>query len=316
MSVNGRELQSTLRTDLSPSVRVRLSRARFRIRQMLRLPSLWAGGRVEEPIFVVGAPRSGTSLLFKVLTSSSHVAARPGEAHEVWERDHHPGLRGWESNVLHASDVTEESSDRIRRSFYLTAGGNRHLIDKTPRNSLRLGFVEELFPDARYVFLHRDGRANVNSLINAWRTHRYRTYRLPEPHAIPGVPDPRWWKFVLYPGWRHDREGPLEVVAAQQWIHANQAILQARRHIPEQRWMSLRYEDFTDRPVEEIARVAEFLNLPFEAQFRAAAAAAGSTPINTVTAPEPGKWKRENPEEVQAIGPMISNVMAALGYDR
>jgi RecB family exonuclease len=37
------------------------------------------------------------------------------------------------------------------------------------------------------------GRENVNSLINAWRTPRYRTYLLPEPHSIPGVDPASWW---------------------------------------------------------------------------------------------------------------------------
>ncbi|HEV3471638.1 MAG TPA: sulfotransferase, partial [Actinomycetota bacterium] len=66
--------------------------------------------------------------------------------------------------------------------------GRKHrLLDKTPRNALRVPFVDALFPDARYIYLQRDGRENVNSLINAWRTPRYRSYELPQEHSIPGV---------------------------------------------------------------------------------------------------------------------------------
>ena len=65
-------------------------------------------------------------------------------------------MRAWESNELGAQDVTAPAAARIRRRFFLAVGGKRRLIDKTPRNSLRVPFVHELFPDASYVFLKRD----------------------------------------------------------------------------------------------------------------------------------------------------------------
>ena len=73
------------------------------------MPGAYLGGKLDRPIFVIGAPRSGTSLLFRILATAHEVAHFPGEAHEVWERDHHPALRGWDSNVLGADDLTEES---------------------------------------------------------------------------------------------------------------------------------------------------------------------------------------------------------------
>jgi hypothetical protein len=253
--------------------------------------------------------------LFKVLSSSSRVASWPGEAHEVWERDYHPALRGWESNVLGAADVTNENAARIKRTFYLVSGGRRRLLDKTPRNSLRVGFIEALFPDARYVFLQREGRDNVNSLINAWRTPRYRTYRLPEPHTIPGVPDPNWWKFVLYPGWKADRSGPLELVCAKQWIHSNEALLDAFSAIPQKRRTVVRYESLVERPVEEVGRIVESLHLPYEARTRALAAKVKDTPVNIVTPPAPGKWRTENPAEIERIEPLLKETLARLGYN-
>jgi hypothetical protein len=314
MSVDRRELQRTLRTNLSPDLRVRLARTGLRLRQALHAPGLLLGGRVEAPIFIVGAPRSGTSLLFKVLSASTRVASWPGEAHEVWERDYHPALRAWRSNALDATDLTEENAARIKRTFYLVSGGRRHLLDKTPRNSLRIGFIDALFPDARYVFLQRDGRDNVNSLINAWRTPRYRTYRLPEPHSIPGVPDPNWWKFVLYPGWESDRSGPLEVVCAKQWVHSNDALLDGLAEVPGKRWTSVRYEDFIARPVEEIGSVMEFLQLPYEARVRALAARTKDTPVNIVTPPAPNKWMSENPREIEAVTTLLGDTATRLGY--
>jgi hypothetical protein len=303
-----------LRTDFNPSLRLRAIRTLFRLRQAANLPALLRGGGLSRPVFVIGAPRSGTSLLYAVLRRSSHLAHWPGEAHEVWEADYHPALRGWDSNELRASDLTPRSAARIRRSFFLTAGSRKRLIDKTPRNSLRVSFIDALFPDAFFVWLQRDGRDNVNSLLNAWRTPRYRTYRLPAPHAIPGV-ESMWWKFVLYPGWRADARGPLEVVCANQWVSCNEQALGGLENISPGRWASVRYEDLVAHPVVEIGRLMSRLDLPLEPAVRARADAIESTPINVVTPPEAGKWRRENPKEIEAVSSRLRSTMEALGYE-
>ena len=313
MDVDRKAIKKSLRTNFNPGPRDRLNRVLLRARQACHLPSLWLGGRLERPIFIIGAPRSGTSLLYSILRTSSRLAHWPGEAHEVWEADYHPALREWSSNALGASDVEPEAAARIKRAFLLVAGRRHRLIDKTPRNALRVDFVDALFPDATYVFLQRDGRDNVNSLINAWRTPRYRTYELPRPHSIPGV-DPRWWKFVLYPGWKGDTAGPIEVVAARQWHVSNDLALASSARVEASRWITIRYEALVDSPVDEVARVVSALGLPFEKELRSKAAALSTTPVNVVTPPERGKWRRENPGEIEAILPLIAPTMKELGY--
>ena len=268
---------------------------------------------MDRPIFIIGAPRSGTSLLYAVLRTSSRLAHWPGEAHEVWEADYHPALRGWDSNALTSSDFDRDAAERIRRSFFLVTGSRKRLIDKTPRNALRVPFVARVFPDAHFVYLMRDGRDNVNSLINAWRTPRYRTYELPEPHAIPGV-DPKWWKFVLYPGWREDVKGPLEVVCAKQWVASNTLALEGAGAVDGARWTPVRYEDLVESPEAEVGRLMNALNLPYEDSVRARAAATGTTAINVVTPPERGKWRRENPEEIGSVLDLIAPTMERMGY--
>lgn len=314
MTVDRKQLRKSLRTNFDPGPRDYLNRALLRGRQLLHVPGLLAGGELDRPVFIIGAPRSGTSMLYAILRRSDQLTHWPGEAHEVWEADYHPALRGWGSNALDESDIEPAAAARIKRSFFLVTGGRRRLIDKTPRNALRLGFIDALFPDARYVYLQRDGRDNVNSLINAWRTPRYRTYELPEPHRIPGA-DPRWWKFVLYPGWRDDVEGPLERVCANQWSHCNDAALGASEKVGLDRWVEVRYEQFVADPVEETKRIVEFLGLAYSSEIKAKAAQAKTTPVNVVTPPELGKWRRENPDEVRAILPLIEPTMMAMRYE-
>ncbi len=311
--VDRKEIRKSLSTNFDPGPRHYLNRVLLKLRQAGHIPALLRGGNVDRPIFIVGAPRSGTSILFSALRSSGALAHWPGEAHEVWEADHHPALRDWGSNVLTGGDVDRATAERIRKEFFLVTGSRKRLIDKTPRNVLRVPFIERIFPDARVVFLTRDGRDNVNSLINAWRSPRYRTYRLPQRHAIPGV-DSEWWKFVLYPGWRDDLKGPVEKVAARQWVASNESVLDAEAQSQPERWTRVRYEDLVDTPVPEVERLLRFLDLPVEDDVVAKAQGLHDTPINVVTPPERGKWRRENPKEIESILPLISPTMERLGY--
>jgi Sulfotransferase family len=309
-----KDVKRSLRTDFDPSAKLRLIRAAHAAKRLKNVPGLLMGGELSQPVFIIGAPRSGTSLLYAILRKSGSLKHWPGEAHEIWEADYHPALRNWESNRLTADDMDDAAAARIRRAFFLVTGKKHRLLDKTPRNALRVSFVNALFPEARFIYLKRDGRENANSLINAWRTPRYRTYELPEPHAIPGV-DPRWWKFVLYPGWRDDRTGPIERVTANQWIHSNELAMTDLHEVDPNRWVELRYEDLVEQPVLEVERIMAFLDLAFDPAVREMAAATSTTPINTVTPPEPGKWRKENPSEIEAIVGLITPTMQKMGYE-
>lgn len=314
MDIDRKRLRRSLRTNFNPGPRDYLNRAKLYARQAIHLPGWMSGGKLDRPVFVIGAPRSGTSMLFAILREHSAFAHWPGEAHEVWEYDYHPALRGWESNALTASDIESEAADRIRRSFFLVTGSHKRLIDKTPRNAPRVSFIDALFPDSLFIYLKRDGRDNTNSLINAWRTPRYRTYALPEPHAIPGV-DPKWWKFILYPGWQEDVKGPVEVVCAKQWRFSNDAALDALAQLPSDRWTEVRYEDFIEDPEAQTGRLMDFVGLSYEEAVRAKARAAKTKPINVVTPPELGKWRRENPSEIAGVLEILRPTMTRMGYD-
>ena len=45
--------------------------------------------RYQRPVFIIGAPRSGTTMMFHLLRSSGELASLPGEGHNVWRMFHH-----------------------------------------------------------------------------------------------------------------------------------------------------------------------------------------------------------------------------------
>ena len=121
---------------------------------------------------------------------------------------------------------------------------------------------------------------------------------------------------MLYPGWKSDAAGPLEVVCAEQWVRSNETALADLETIPEDRRIGIRYEDLLATPDEEVARLAGFLELEVDERLRSNTARLVATPINVVTPPESGKWRKENPAEIESIGPRIAATMEKLGYPR
>jgi hypothetical protein len=123
-------------------------------------------------IFVGGAPRSGTTLMQNMLDSHPGILGGP----EFLHLGRIVGLR----NALRASSVegatdafaAPEAIDRRIRALIedlLLPLADRHaaplLSEKTPSNVLVFGELVELFPQARCIFVLRDPRAVVASML-------------------------------------------------------------------------------------------------------------------------------------------------------
>jgi hypothetical protein len=140
----------------------------LRLKIAARFPAQWlAPTSCEAPIFIVGCPRSGTTLLFSILHRSAHLSSFRQESHWVWEFMHPPRRRHDHSQVLCAEDLTPRSQ-RFIRACYGAAFGRQRFVDKCPTNALRIGAIKRVFPDAQIVCLMRNGPDNVSSLIDTW----------------------------------------------------------------------------------------------------------------------------------------------------
>lgn len=73
---------------------------------------------IQQPVFIVGAPRSGTSTLFHMLRGTPPFWSLPSEAQHLWERFCHPSLREWRSEeFLDGDPIPEEEVIRLRARF-------------------------------------------------------------------------------------------------------------------------------------------------------------------------------------------------------
>lgn len=118
-------------------------------------------------IFLLGTARSGTTFLGRTALSHANELCYWGEPNHVWMHGH--AYR--RHDKLTAADASEPVKRYIRERFAerLEASGAKVLLEKTPANCLRLPFIREVFPEARFIYLRRDGRSVVRSAMKEWR---------------------------------------------------------------------------------------------------------------------------------------------------
>jgi hypothetical protein len=216
-----------------------------------------------------------------------------------------------------SSAVPQMGLDAVRRWVRVRRTLDRRkktirLLEKTPENCLRLPFLQALFPDARIIYLVRDGRSNINSLIEGWQQpHLFPGYQVPEPLTIPGYVRDRW-AFTLIPGWRDLTDRPLEEVCAWQWIRCNAAVL-AHREQEQLPYLTIHYESLIREPGFVLPQIADFIDVDYAANL--AHFTTQLPRINVVSAPDQAKWRSRNPKAIQRILPLIAPMMDRLGYD-
>jgi Sulfotransferase family/Aspartyl/Asparaginyl beta-hydroxylase len=266
-------------------------------------------GSLTKPVFIVAAPRSGSTLLFETIAASDQVATLGGEAHWLIETiaDLCPGAPGVDSNRLLARQATPQVRDRIQNQILerlvdqagtpLRGGRVLTLLEKTPKNALRIPFLNQIFPDARFIFLWREPRANISSIMEAWRAGKWQTYPRLEGFPLP-------WSLLLPPGWQVMRGKTLEEIAAFQWNVTNRVVLDDLALVPKERWTAVDYDSFLANPSQAIRSICRFLGLAFDAELAKRVSGPLPPAKHTLTAADPQKWIRNQPA-IEHVLPLV-----------
>jgi len=129
-------------------------------------PVVAASATAPRPIFIVGLPRSGTTLVEQILAAHSRVVATdelPFIERIAFELERNGGYG------RRLASLTETERNRFREYYLKEArryvGKDGHFfIDKNPNNFMHVGLIRSLFPDALVINVRRDLRDNAISI--------------------------------------------------------------------------------------------------------------------------------------------------------
>lgn len=183
-------------------------------------------GRLTAPIFVIGSPRSGTTLVRLILDAHPRISCGE-ETHFLRDLEAIVG-RNWGLVASYGLDRAWWLA-RIRALYsdfqaeVLARSGKARWAEKDPTYTLHLGFIEELFPSAVYVHLLRDGHDVVASFRDRW--------------------------------------GYVSAARAarSEWARYVGAARELGERLPAERFLELRYEDLVRQPESQGRRLFDFL---------------------------------------------------------
>jgi hypothetical protein len=273
-------------------------------------PKVGSDPLFDRPVFIVSPPRSGSTLLFETLARAPRLFTIGDESHQLIEGVPRlsPESRGFDSNRLLAEDATPAVAAALRQRFYEALrdrdgrppqpGPRVRMLEKTPKNSLRVAFLARIFPEAHFIYLYRDPRQVLSSMIEAWTSGRFRTY----PH-LPGWTGAAW-SLLLVPGWHELIGRPLHEIVAAQWTVTTRLLLDDLQALPVERCTLARYDALLTDPAAEIARLCAATALDWDE-----AELALRLSKYTLSPPDADKWRR-HAAEIESVLPSIAEQVA------
>ncbi len=253
---------------------------------------------LQSPVFFIGMPRSGTTVLFEAFAWHPQVAwissycrqyprqtwinglralldnrfvqlrgnkkqyagapaaifnlwlPQPDEAYEFWE--------AWTGVPFARDALLEVRADELaaaqtRKAVAAIAGWQgRPRVAAKLTGPPRIAFLRDLFPDARFVHIVRDGRAVVHSLL-----------KVPFWKANGGFDGPFWSNVLTesdLASWEASGCNPA-VLAALQWQRIVALARTEAGALPEGAYVEMRYEEYIAAPHASLQALLDFAHL-------------------------------------------------------
>jgi hypothetical protein len=298
-------------------------------------------------VFIVGSPRSGTTILGELLDKHDHIS-QWYEPYFVWDRF----FRRASDDERTEADASLQVRKWIYRNFvrFKTRKKCSVLIDKSPRNSLKIPFILKVFPQAKFIHILRDGRDVTLSINKEWLRRQniiqnpqnkggfnygaayqvIKTFLSRQPflkdklralwfethgHLINKKKHLNRLRWKGEIGWgprfkqweRIYEQSSLLKFNAYQWLHCVQRIETDWKFIQKNNRLIIHYEDLIQTPRKKIIEILEFLGLDATQSFF------GSLP--ELKANNYNKWKTEfSIEELKEISLILTLQLRKFGY--
>ncbi len=272
------------------------------------------------PVFVLGSPRSGTTLLYDMLLSAGGFAVYLAESNVfnlLAPRFGDLGVRSNRQKLLHAwldsklfrasglnsqqieKKVLDECRNpgdflRIVMGEIARAQGIQRWAENSPEGLLHLPLIKKLIPDALVIHIIRDGRDVALSLA---RLKYVRPFPWEERQSLisAGV----YWEWIVEHGRKYGRLlGP--------------------------EYLEVHFEDLIASPQETLNKIGGFIDQELDYdRIRQVAYGSVSNPNTSFKAESPGtgfspvgRWKKGfSPDELSRFETMLGKTLNELGYE-
>ena len=201
------------------------------------------------PVFVVGSGRSGTRMIAKLLAGHAGI-----EAHHEYLCTHiqRPAC------LYHMGLIDREA---VKREFMTCHGAGilysqaDYFVDSSNKLSWLIEPIMELFPNARFIHLVRDGRKVTSSFLHKLTSECYDDAStqalaacLDKPDSLPPPPEKKYWWNIPRPGQPfHEAFAGFDQFQRMvyHWVESNRVILDAFAALPDDQKLFVKLEDLT-----------------------------------------------------------------------
>jgi len=276
--------------------------------------------RSRAPVFVLGSPRSGTTLLYDMLLSAGGFAVYLAESNvfnllaprfgDLGVRAHREQLmQAWlqsklfRASGLDAAAVRERVLQQCRNSGdflrivmgeICAAQGMPRWAENSPEGMLYLPLIKQLIPDALVIHMIRDGRDVATSL---GRLRYVRAFPWEDRHGLIGCG--LYWEWVVEQGRRFGQSAPAD-------------------------YMEVHFEHLLARPQETLDAIGRFIQQPLDYDVIQRVAYGSVTRPNTSFYQEAatenfnpvGRWKKSfSSEQLLRFEQLLGKTLSSLGYE-
>lgn len=219
---------------------------------------------ITEPVFIIGCGRSGTTILGTAL-SRHHDVTYLDEPRDLWVSAY-PETDIWSAAAparggklcMTGEDADPAKSRKLARLFRFETLRLRRpvLVEKLPINNFRLHFLHDVFPEARFIHIYRNGLEVARSI-----------QRLVDDGQWFGANSYKWDRLIDYAGCEDETRGlPALCTSAfdkglLEWRLSTESAVGFLRGLPSQAFIEVNYERFVHDPAATIARILAFIGI-------------------------------------------------------
>ena len=237
--------------------------------------------KIIKPIFIIGMGRSGTTILGSVLSIHKEIGFLKEPKilwHYIYPKQdiigsHSVGEVNYSLDENHVDKYVKLKANRLYGTFLATTFSKR-ILDKYPEMIFRIPFVKEIFPEAKFILIIRNGWDVVHSIVK-W-SEKYGIIKNGHKHDWWGFDDRKWNLLVeqLVKDIPSLNDNIKEIKsferhtdrAATEWVVTMQKALQLQQNNRNDIHF-IKFEDLTNNPKESLQNIITFCELPTDKIF-------------------------------------------------